>query len=154
MVARQRQSLHFIKLLRWACRLTIFSREQTRAVIELAEKKLVTPYSLRTLTPDHPAYCGTYLGSSKHLAAVRHNGSVYPWLVTCFTRAHKRLYDNPRAVYEMFEPLFGDTERSCPGHLAEMYNGDPPHHPRGAPAYAASTGAVLQSWQILQGKAK
>jgi glycogen debranching enzyme len=86
------------------------------------------------------------------LAAARHNGCVYPWLVTCFTRAYMRLYDNPRAVYEMFEPLFGETERSCPGHIAEMYDGGAPHHPRGAPAYAASTGAVLQSWQILQGK--
>lgn len=132
---------------------TVFSREQTCAVIELAEKKLVTPYGLRTLTPDHPAYCGTYLGSSKHLAAARHNGCVYPWLVTCFTHAHKRLYDNPRAVYEMFEPLFGETERSCPSHIAEMYDGEAPHHPRGAPAFATSTGAVLQSWQILQGKA-
>jgi predicted glycogen debranching enzyme len=90
----------------------VFSREQTRAVIDLAEKKLVTPLGLRTLTPDHPAYCGTYIGTSKRLAAARHNGSVYPWLVTCFTRAHKRLYDNPRAVYDMFEPLFGETERS------------------------------------------
>jgi predicted glycogen debranching enzyme len=133
---------------------TVFSREQARAVIELAEKKLVTPYGLRTLTPDHPSYCGAYAGSPKRLAAARHNGCVYPWLLTCFIRAHTRLYDNPRALYEMFEPLFGDTERSCLGHLAEMYDGNAPHHPRGAPAYAASTGAVLQGWQIMQGKAQ
>ncbi len=131
---------------------TAFSREQTRAVIEIAEKKLVTPYGLRTLTPDHPSYCGAYLGSPKRLAAARHNGCVFPWLVTCFIRAHTRLYDNPRALYEMFEPLFSETERSCHGHIAEMHDGDAPHHPRGAPAYAASTGSVLQGWQIMQGK--
>jgi hypothetical protein len=33
-----------------------------------------------------------------------------------------------------------------------MYDGDAPHHPRGASAHAVSTGAILQSWQILQGK--
>jgi glycogen debranching enzyme len=64
-----------------------------------------------------------------------------------------RLYDNPRAIYEMFEPLFGDAEKHCAGHLAEMYDGDAPHHPRGASAYAASAGAILQSWQMMQGKA-
>jgi glycogen debranching enzyme len=130
----------------------VFSVEQTRAVIAMATNKLATPLGLRTLTPDHPAYCGTYAGSPKHLAAARHNGCVYPWLVACFTRAHMRLYEDPRAIYEMFEPLFGESEKHCCGHLAEMYDGDAPHHPRGASAYAASTGAVLQSWQMLQGK--
>ncbi len=131
----------------------VFTAEQTRAVIDLAEKKLVTPYGLRTLSPDHPAYCGEYSGSPKRLAAARHNGCVYPWLVLPFTRAYMKLFDNPRAVYELFKPLFDGTENHCAGHLAEMYDGDSPHHPRGASAYAASTGAILQSWQILQGKA-
>jgi len=131
----------------------VFSTEQTRAVIDWAMKKLVTPYGLRTLSPDHPAYCGEYIGSPKRLAAARHNGCVYPWLVLPFTRAYMKLYDNPRAVYELFKPLFDDTEKHCAGHLAEMYDGDSPHHPRGASAYAASSGAILQSWQILQGKA-
>jgi predicted glycogen debranching enzyme len=131
----------------------VFTAEQTRAVIDLAVKKLVTPFGLRTLSPDHPAYCGEYAGSAKRLAAARHNGSVSPWLVLPFTRAYMKLYDNPRAVYEMFKPLFDGTKNHCAGHLAEMYDGDPPHHSRGASAYAASTGAILQSWQILQGKA-
>lgn len=130
----------------------IFSHEQTRAIIDTAVNKLVTPYGLRTLSPDHPAYCGTYTGSSKRLASARHNGCVYPWLVLPFTRAYLRVYDNPRAIYEMFEALFNGSERPCSGHLAEMYDGDKPHHPRGVPAYAPSTGAVLQSWQILQGQ--
>lgn len=131
----------------------VFTAEQTRAVIDVTEKKLVTPFGLRTLAPDHPAYCGEYSGSPRRLAAARHNGCVYPWLVLPFTRAYMKLYDNPRAVYEMFTPLFDGAEKHCIGHLAEMYDGDSPHHPRGASAYAASTGAVLQSWQILQGKA-
>jgi predicted glycogen debranching enzyme len=130
-----------------------FSAEQTGAVLDVVVKKLVTPYGLRTITPDHPAYCSEYSGTAKHLAAARHNGCVYPWLVACFTRASMRLYDNPRAIYEMFEPLFGDAEKHCAGHLAEMYDGDAPHHPRGASAYAASAGAILQSWQMMQGKA-
>jgi glycogen debranching enzyme len=105
---------------------------------------------LRTLSPDHPAFCGDYAGSPKRLAAARHNGCVYPWLVLPFTRAYIKLYDNPRAVYEMFEPLFGDAEKNCAGHLAEMYDGEAPHSPRGVSACAASTGAILQSWQIMR----
>lgn len=130
----------------------IFSPEQTRAIIDAAVTKLVTPYGLRTLSPDHPAYCGEYIGAPKYLASAKHNGCAYPWLVLFLTRAYMRLYDNPRALYEMFEPLFSDAEKHCAGYLAEMYDGDAPHHPRGVPAYAASTGAILQSWQLLQGK--
>lgn len=130
----------------------IFSPEQTRAIIDIAVTKLVTPLGLRTLSPDHPAYCGEYTGAPKHLASAKHNGCAYPWLVLFLVRAFLRLYDNPRALYEMFEPLFGAAEKHCAGYLAEMYDGDAPHHPRGVPAYAASTGAILQSWHLMQEK--
>jgi predicted glycogen debranching enzyme len=127
-----------------------FSEAQTRAVVEVATQKLVTPYGLRTLSPDHPAYCGQYTGSPKRLASARHNGCVYPWLIWPFVRAHTRVYKNPQAMQELFAPLFSANESPCIDHIAEMYDGDAPHHPRGVPAYAASTGAILQSWQFLK----
>jgi 4-alpha-glucanotransferase len=36
------------------------------------------------------------------------------------------------------------------GTLGEIFDGDPPHDPRGAPAQAWSVACTLQAWQILR----
>ncbi|MDZ7267312.1 MAG: amylo-alpha-1,6-glucosidase [candidate division KSB1 bacterium] len=128
---------------------TAFSTGQTRAVVELALAKLVTPYGLRTLAPDHPAYCGRCTGSEKQRASAVHNGTVHPWLIVPFVTAYLRVCDDQEFLRRTFAPLFAAQNFACDGFVAEMYDGDAPHTPRGAPAYAASSGAVLQAWHLL-----
>jgi glycogen debranching enzyme len=36
------------------------------------------------------------------------------------------------------------------GTIGEIFNGDPPHDPRGAPAQAWSVACTLQAWHRLQ----
>ncbi len=128
---------------------TAFATAQTRAVVELALANLVTPYGLRTLAPDHPAYCGRYAGAEKQLASAAHNGTVHPWLIVPFVTAYLRVSDDREFLRRAFAPLFAAQDLACDGFVAEMYDGEAPHAPRGAPAYAASSGAVLQAWHLL-----
>jgi 4-alpha-glucanotransferase len=39
------------------------------------------------------------------------------------------------------------------GTIGEIFDGDPPHHPRGAPAQAWSVACTLEAWRLL-GEAK
>ncbi|MCG7963948.1 MAG: hypothetical protein N0E54_14705, partial [Candidatus Thiodiazotropha taylori] len=36
------------------------------------------------------------------------------------------------------------------GHVSEIFDADPPHQPRGAPAQAWSVATTLVAWQRLQ----
>jgi len=36
------------------------------------------------------------------------------------------------------------------GTIGEIFDGDPPHHPRGAPAQAWSVGCTLDAWRLLR----
>jgi 4-alpha-glucanotransferase len=35
------------------------------------------------------------------------------------------------------------------GTIGEIFDGDPPHHPRGAPAQAWSVACTLDAWRLL-----
>ena len=36
------------------------------------------------------------------------------------------------------------------GTIGEIFDGDPPHHPRGAPAQAWSVACTLDAWRLLK----
>ncbi|MGH7495148.1 MAG: amylo-alpha-1,6-glucosidase [bacterium] len=131
-----------------------FTPAQTTAIVTVAVEKLLTPFGLRTLAPDHPAYCGKCAGSPRQISSAVHNGTVHPWLVATFVRAFLRAHEDGKLLLlEKFSPLFDSTFHPCEGAIAQMYDGDAPHHPRGAPAFAASTGAVLQAYAMLKTEA-
>ena len=41
-------------------------------------------------------------------------------------------------------------DEGCVGQVAEIFDGDAPHHPRGCPAQAWSVGEVLRVWRKVQ----
>jgi predicted glycogen debranching enzyme len=129
-----------------------FTPTQTAAIVSVAMEKLVTPFGLRTLAPDHPAYCGKCAGSPRQIISALHNGTVHPWLVAPFVRAYLRAHEDGKPLLEKLAPLFDSSFHPCEGAIAQMYDGEAPHHPRGAPAFAASTGAVLQAYAMLKGE--
>ncbi|HOK97139.1 MAG TPA: amylo-alpha-1,6-glucosidase, partial [Anaerohalosphaeraceae bacterium] len=42
------------------------------------------------------------------------------------------------------------NEDACIGSISEIFDGDPPHYPRGAFAQAWSVAEVLRAWQLAQ----
>ncbi len=129
---------------------TAFNTAQIWAVVDLAMEKFVTPLGLRTLPTDHPGYYGQCVGSARQIATALHNGSVYPWLIVPFVRSYLRAYPNGAPLLQIFMPLFERREHPCEGLIAQRYDGDAPHQSRGVPAFAASTGAVLQAYQLIR----
>ncbi len=129
-----------------------FTPTQTAAIVNVAMEKLLTPFGLRTLAPDHPAYSGKCAGSPRQIASAMHNGTVHPWLVAPFVRAYLRAYEDGKPLLERFSPLFEASFHPCEGLIAQMYDSEAPHHPRGAPAFAASTGAMVQAYAMLKGE--
>jgi predicted glycogen debranching enzyme len=57
----------------------VLAREHWSAVLETVRARLLTPYGLRTLSPDHPDYKRTYHGDLRARDAAYHQGTVWPW---------------------------------------------------------------------------
>lgn len=127
-----------------------FSPEQGRAALKVASDRLLTPYGLRTLDPADPSYRGSYEGNPSDRDAVYHQGTVWVWLLGSFLRAWQRFYPETKSNFD-FHPLLNHLQHEAGlGSISEIFDGDPPHHPRGAIAQAWSIAEILREYSQFE----
>lgn len=128
--------------------------ERARAVVDVVERHLVTPMGLRSLAPGEPGYRGRCEGDLASRDHAYHMGTVWPWLIGPFLEAWVGVRGGSAAIREealarFLAPLLDLAGRSG-GHLPEIFDGDAPHSPRGAPFQAWSVGEVLRASRWLR----
>jgi predicted glycogen debranching enzyme len=133
---------------------SMLDREQMKKVLDHADKMLVTPRGLRTLSPGNKFYNGTYYGNQEERDKAYHQGTVWPWLFGPFCEGWLKVYGS-QGVQKIKKLIFG-LEEVMSEHgittLSEIHDGDPPHAPRGAISQAWSVGEVLRIIDILENK--
>ena len=121
-------------------------------VVEAVQNRLLTSYGLRTLAPDGSRYIGVYSGGFSLRDSAYHNGTVWAWLLGPFITAFlkTRGYEDywRRFTLERFlKPLFQvEPYRAGLGSLSEIFDGDPPHLPRGCISQAWSVAEPLRAY--------
>ena len=121
-------------------------------VIEKVRRHLLTPKGLRTLSPRNPLYKGHYGGDQATRDRAYHQGTVWPWLLEHYVRAN---FDMQGAAFlpeakDILRNFEEDISVSGIASINEIYDGDPPHHPRGAVSQAWSVGAVLRIERMIE----
>ena len=121
-------------------------------VVEIVQRKLWGTYGLKTLPNNDPRYIGEYSGDWNHRGNAYHNGTVWAWLLGPFTTAFLKVknYDESwrRFAFENFlQPLFREeTFKAGLGTISEIFDGNPPHSPRGCIAQAWSVAEPLRAF--------
>ncbi len=115
-----------------------------RGVVEAVGRALLTSYGLRSLDPADPAYRGTYTGNSFARDSIYHQGTVWAWLLGAFVEAHLRVHGDPAAARDLLRPLDDHLRDAGLGTISEIFDGDPPHTPRGCIAQAWSVAEALR----------
>ena len=122
--------------------------DKARAVVEAVSEHLLTPFGLRTLSPDAPDYRPRYApGDALFRDGAYHQGTVWPWLLGAFCDAHLKVYGDKQKTRALLGTLLttGLSEYGV-GSLGEIFDGDAPHAPNGCPAQAWSVAEVLRSY--------
>ncbi len=128
------------------------SEKVAELILDTVEKHLLTPRGLRTLSPADPAYQGTYEGPQPVRDFAYHNGTVWPFLLGAYADAKLALFgegalpDLQRLVQSFSEALYTYGWRG----IAEIYDGDAPHAPKGAPLQAWSVAELLRIFNLLE----
>ncbi len=122
---------------------------QQRAVVDACTRHLLTPVGLRSLSPEDPAYIGRYGGDQRTRDAAYHQGTVWAWLIGPYASAHLRAYGDRAYVRSLLAPLLAQLTHHGVGSLSEIFEGDPPHAPRGCIAQAWSVAEVLRLWREI-----
>jgi len=124
--------------------------EQQRAVVDICGRRLLTAHGLRSLSPDDPAYIGTYGGSRTQRDSAYHQGTVWAWLIGPFVAAHLRVHGDAARARAFLEPLLQSLVDHGVGSISEIFEGDAPFAPRGCIAQAWSVAEVLRVWRMTE----
>ncbi|MBI3444129.1 MAG: glycogen debranching enzyme family protein [Magnetospirillum sp.] len=124
------------------------------AVVAAVEARLLTPYGLRSLDPAAPDYQTSYSGGLHSRDFAYHRGTVWAWLMGPFLDAWLKVHPGQASAARRFLDGFADhMGEFCVGTVAEVFDGAPPHTPRGCTAQAWSVAEWLRAW-VLTGEAK
>jgi len=127
----------------------LLSAAQARAVVESCAHELLTPVGLRSLAPGDARYAARYEGNPQARDRAYHQGTVWSWLLGPFALAHYRAFGNAEGALELLGGIAAHLDETCLGTVSEIFDGSPPHHPRGCVAQAWSVGELLRAWHAL-----
>ncbi len=120
--------------------------QQKRSVVEACTRHLLTSFGLRSLAPGQTDYRGRYAGGLLERDGAYHQGTVWGWLLGLFVVAHVRVFNDPVAARAFLLPMAHHVAAYGLGTLGEIFDGDPPHTPRGSIAQAWTVAEVLRAW--------
>jgi glycogen debranching enzyme len=119
--------------------------ERCRKVVEKVENELLTPFGLRSLSPNDISYRPIYTGSPYARDSAYHQGTVWAWLIGAFVDARRKVFpDDETRVTEILDGFKSHLSQAGSGQISEIFDGDAPHNPRGCPAQAWSIAEVLR----------
>jgi len=123
-------------------------------VVDTVERELLTPFGLRTLSPQDTRYKGIYTGPQCQRDQAYHQGTVWPYLLGGFITAYLKVNEySPQAkqkAEEFIEPLLGHlNEDGCIGQISEIFDGNLPHTPRGCIAQAWSVAELIRAFHTI-----
>jgi predicted glycogen debranching enzyme len=123
----------------------VLDRQHWRPVVDAVEKKLLTPFGLRSLAPDEPDFKPRYFGDLRARDAAYHQGTVWAWLIGPFIDAWLKVHpddrEKARGLLAGFETVVAEAGI---GSISEIFDAEPPFTPRGCIAQAWSVAEVLR----------
>ena len=118
--------------------------------MRVCRRHLLTAFGLRSLAPGSPEYHPGYSGGVLERDGGYHQGPVWAWLLGPFCLAAHRVSGDAGAARALLGRISDALEDQGLGTLGEIFEGDPPHYPRGAPAQAWSVACTLDAWRLIE----
>lgn len=122
---------------------------QSKAIVDLCTRELLTSFGLRSLARGEPDYAPYYQGNPAQRDSAYHQGTVWAWLLGPFVDAHFRVYRDAEKARSFLEPLAAHLADACIGQVSEIFDAEPPFTPRGCFAQAWSVAEILRAWLNL-----
>ncbi len=129
---------------------SMLSKKRQKNVVEIVKERLLTPYGLRSLSPKDNDYIGRYYGNVCERDRAYHQGTVWAWLIGPYISAYAKAYagnkDALKYIKGLFVPFYEHLFDAGLGTVSEIFDGDPPHTPRGCISQAWSVAEILRAY--------
>ncbi len=126
----------------------ILDASKFSSVVDRAERDLLTPGGLRTLSPEDVAFRGRHAGPPPERDRAYHQGAAWPWLLgpflTAYAKVHGSSDETKTRLADFLRPFRDHVLEEGVGTVSELFDGDAPHRPGGCPAQAWSVAEILR----------
>ncbi|MGQ0657560.1 MAG: amylo-alpha-1,6-glucosidase [Chromatiales bacterium] len=119
-------------------------------VVKQCYRELLCGPGLRSLAPSDPDYRPRYEGGVWERDSRYHQGPVWAWLLGHYALAEYRVHGNAAAAQARMEAIRDHLLDAGMGTVSEIFDGEAPFTPRGAPSQAWSVACVLEAWWRLE----
>ena len=127
----------------------LLTKEQAKQVLRIVTDHLLTPVGLRTLSPTDVRYHPRCTGGPMERDRAYHQGTVWPFLLGPFVTSWLKTFGHRNETRIEARSFLDGIEvhlwEACLGQVSEIFDGNPPHHPRGCPAQAWSVAEPLRA---------
>ena len=127
---------------------SMLDNERAKQIVAVVERDLLTPVGLRSLSPNDPNYIGIYQGDTLSRDGAYHQGTVWTWPIGAFITAYLKANGKSKAARKQarkwLDGFFPHLSEAGLGQVAEIFDGDAPHTPRGCVAQAWSVAELLR----------
>ncbi len=124
--------------------------ETQKGVVALCKRYLLCSFGLRSLTASHPNYRPYYRGGVWDRDSAYHQGPVWAWLLGHYALAEFKVHGDAKIAQALLEPIRHHLFDAGLGTISEIFDGAPPHIPRGCPSQAWSVACILDAWWRLE----
>lgn len=131
---------------------TPLDRRQSKTVLDVVTRELLTPKGLRTLSPKSYGYNPWYVGNPQEREYAYYQGSARPWLMGFYCHAYLKVFGvgGLSFIERMMIGFDDEMSQTTIGTLSELYDGNPPYQGRGAVSFAANVGEVLRVLRLIK----
>lgn len=119
-------------------------KEIVKLIVILVNRRLRTPYGLRSLSSDHPGYIGVCEGNIYQREKAYYQGTVWPYMLGAFIDSYLRIKCNKltkKIAKEMLLGLFEHLNDAGIGTISEIFDGNEPYNPKGC---------ISQAWNVAE----
>jgi glycogen debranching enzyme len=127
----------------------LFEGDRARCAFDVVTSKLLTPYGLRTLSPDDARYQSSYVGDQRARDTAYHMGMVWPWLMGPYLDAQLRITADREGARRLLEPFLAHLGDAGLGTISEIFEPEPPFRPVGCISQAWSVAEILRHARAL-----
>lgn len=118
------------------------TEEQQSRVVNEVHRQLYTPVGLRSLSPEHKDYRGTYYGALRDRDMAYHQGTVWAWPMGAFIEAHLKVHKDKATAARLLQGMKRHFYTEAGVHaISEVFDGDAPHVGRGC---------FNQAWSVAE----
>jgi predicted glycogen debranching enzyme len=135
------------QLLAFSLKHPVLEKKFWKPVLDIVQKKLLTPVGLRSLSRDNPDYKPKYFGDLRARDAAYHQGTVWAWLIGPFIDAWLKVHPEEKTASRKFLERFPESmNENGIGTISEVFDAREPHTAGGCIAQAWSVAEVLRCW--------